>query len=375
MMDNVGPVQGLVAEASTIDDPRPTLFGTGHPGDVINLSFTYIGPSIGSTVVGADGKWSVRPDAALPDGSYAGIWASAMNAAGTASAPAKLTYWFTIDTTTPVAPAITGVADSLGSIIAPGGTTSVTRPVISGNGQAGHIVKVYDGSTLVGVANVDGYGHWTVQPATALSADVHNLSAVEFTQAGVPSVPSAHFLFLIDAPVLKSVMHVSETSDHSDAASVTGHEAIGHNADPAQSSTHAAAPGEVTSEGVRVLHVTSDHGIIDLASLAAKPVAAKASAADASDVTVQHGVLKLSLVDVLSAGEQDLFQKDGKQLMINGKEGDTVELSNSHVAGLADGEWQQHGAAQVSGVTYNVYEHSGARAELLVQQGTQIEVH
>jgi hypothetical protein len=35
----------------------------------------------------------------------------------------------------------------------------------------------------------------------------------------------------------------------------------------------------------------------------------------------------------------------------------------------------QGGTAEVGGVTYNVYEHSGAHAELLVQQGVQIALH
>jgi hypothetical protein len=72
---------------------------------------------------------------------------------------------------------------------------------------------------------------------------------------------------------------------------------------------------------------------------------------------------------VLNLGEQDLFQKDGKQqLMVNGSNGDTVDLSNTHIAGVTDGQWQQEGTTVVGGVTYNVYEHSGAHTELLVQQ-------
>ena len=79
---------------------------------------------------------------------------------------------------------------------------------------------------------------------------------------------------------------------------------------------------------------------------------------------------------MLNLGEQDLFQKDGKQqLMVNGSNGDSVDLSNAHIAGVADGHWMQGGTAQVGGVTYNVYEHSGAHAELLVQQGVQIALH
>jgi large repetitive protein len=94
-----------------------------------------------------------------------------------------------------------------------------------------------------------------------------------------------------------------------------------------------------------------------------------------ADLDGQHNTLKLSLVDVLNLGETDLFQHDGKQqMMVNGKEGDAVDLSNSHIAGLAEGEWQQHGTTQVGGVTYNVYEHSSAHTELLIEHSVRIEM-
>jgi hypothetical protein len=54
--------------------------------------------------------------------------------------------------------------------------------------------------------------------------------------------------------------------------------------------------------------------------------------------------------------------------MVKGKEGDVVVLSSS----LAEGEWEQHGTAQVGGAVYNVYGNPGVQTELLVQQGVQI---
>jgi len=60
---------------------------------------------------------------------------------------------------------------------------------------------------------------------------------------------------------------------------------------------------------------------------------------------------------------------------VNGSDGDSVDLSNAHIAGVADGVWHQEGTAQVGGVTYNVYEHTGAHTELLIQQGVQIALH
>jgi large repetitive protein len=153
-----------------------------------------------------------------------------------------------------------------------------------------------------------------------------------------------------------------------------GHETVDLNADPASYFKEVTAHIEGAKGGaVDTLHLTGDHQILDLTSLTGKTAAAKISGIEVIDLGGQHNTLKLSLVDVLNLGETDLFQQDGKQqLMVNGKEGDVVDLSNSHIAGLAEGEWEQHGTTQVGGVTYNVYEHSGAHTELLVQQGVQI---
>ena len=56
-------------------------------------------------------------------------------------------------------------------------------------------------------------------------------------------------------------------------------------------------------------------------------------------------------------------------------DGDTVDLSNTHIAGVADGQWEQHGTTQVGGVTHNVYEHSSANVELLIEQAIRIDMH
>ncbi len=97
---------------------------------------------------------------------------------------------------------------------------------------------------------------------------------------------------------------------------------------------------------------------------------------DTIDLGGQHNTLKIAMIDVLNLGETDLFRIDGKQqLMVNGKAGDSVKLSNTRVAGIADGEWEQQAETKVGGVTYDVYEHSTAHVELMVQQGVQLTIH
>jgi hypothetical protein len=123
-------------------------------------------------------------------------------------------------------------------------------------------------------------------------------------------------------------------------------------------------------------HLTGDHQVLDLTSLSGKTSAAKVSGIKVIDLGGSHNMLKLSLVDVLNLAEPDLFQKDGKpQMLVNGSNGDSVDWSNAHLASVTDGHWMQEGTAVVGGVTYKVYEHSGAHAELLVQQGVQIALH
>jgi len=81
---------------------------------------------------------------------------------------------------------------------------------------------------------------------------------------------------------------------------------------------------------------------------------------------------------VLNLGEMDLFMRDGhKQMMVKGSAADTVDLSSNslYVPGVADGYWASHGQAQVDGVSYQVFEHSGTHAELLVQQNVHVIVH
>ncbi|WP_438395466.1 Ig-like domain-containing protein [Caballeronia sp. DA-9] len=174
--------------------------------------------------------------------------------------------------------------------------------------------------------------------------------------------------------------------DHQSFTGTSGHDTVDLNMDPSayfkestahiQGSTAHPVDAAGAAPAVNTLHLTGDHQILDLTSLTGKTAAAKISGIEVIDLGGHSNSLKLSLTDVLNLGEQDLFQKDGKQqLMVNGADGDTVDLSNAHIAGVADGQWHQEGTAQVGGVTYNVYEHSGAHTELLVQQGVQIALH
>ncbi|WP_256982653.1 Ig-like domain-containing protein, partial [Caballeronia sordidicola] len=209
---------------------------------------------------------------------------------------------------------------------------------------------------------------------------VHATLAVQHDASQVASVEDATLI------TDNGQAHHTVVGEHDAFTGTTGHDTVDLNADPTSyfkettahiqgSTVHPTEAAGVTP-AANTLHLTGDHQVLDLTSLTGQTAAAKISGIEVIDLGGHTNHLNLSLTDVLNLGEQDLFQKDGKQqMMVNGSDGDSVDLSNAHIAGVADGVWHQEGTAQVGGVTYNVYEHSGAHTELLIQQGVQIALH
>ncbi|MFA2535943.1 Ig-like domain-containing protein, partial [Pseudomonas chlororaphis subsp. aurantiaca] len=73
----------------------------------------------------------------------------------------------TIDTTPPGAPVITSVMDNMGTVtgdIANGGRTDDTTPTLNGTAEANSIVRVYNGTTLLGSVQASGTGAWSYTP-------------------------------------------------------------------------------------------------------------------------------------------------------------------------------------------------------------------
>jgi hypothetical protein len=310
---------------------------------------------------------------------------------------------------------------------------------VAGSGEMGSIITMSDGAQVIGSTKVTESGtwglsvspviagfhdlsvvqvnsmlevsprseHWTFTISTAytatlgfdepvdpvLLAGTGETANVDVTSPPVSAEPAVPHTPIISgktravAPIAENqqsdtsadAVHVEPpvtVGEHETAGLTASGHAVVLSGDPATYFNASTAHIQGSASGADTLNLAGDHQLIDLTSLTGKTAAAKISGIEVIDLGGQHNTLKLSLVDVLNLGEHDMFRNDGKQqMLVRGMEGDSVDLSNAHVAGIADGEWQLHETAQVGGITYGVYEHSSAPTELLVQQGVQVTLH
>eukprot|EP01030_Chromulinospumella_sphaerica_P034309 gene34309-biopygen7856 len=166
---------------------KPTLTGTGTPGDTIKITDPQ-GNVIGTAVVGPNGQWSITPTTALPTGTN-NLSMVAIDPAGNVSPTAPLPVVIESGSL----PAPTGG-------INPGSNTGSTtdnittnpQPVLSGTGQPGDTIKITDpAGNVIGSAVVGPNGQWNVTPTAPLPQGLNNLSITETSPSGAvsPSVP------------------------------------------------------------------------------------------------------------------------------------------------------------------------------------------
>jgi hypothetical protein len=299
------------------------------------------------------------------------------NAAGVASQPMFFNfsvYGPTPAPVTPVAPVFVSLTDHAMGNVGNGGTLHDANPVLTFNAAAGHTYMLIDNGQEVG----------TITTTAATTS---------WTLPGM--VDGSHYLGLIEIDAAKGTfigqsMTLSVTVDTHSSQVVEQHVAVGQNdvfvgtaanetvdlgANAAQYFAQSTAHIQ-GGAGVDTLHLMGAQQVLDLSGISGKTAAAKLSGIEVFDLGGHANTLKVSAQDVLNLGEQDLFMHDGKQqLMIKGSNGDTVELSTMHVAGLPDGAWHFSTGTTVGGVMYNVFEHTGTHTELLIQQQVQITMH
>ncbi|WP_179038102.1 Ig-like domain-containing protein [Limnobaculum xujianqingii] len=198
LVDNVGDITGDITPNGVTDDTRPEIVGTGKPGSIIKI---YDGATLlGSTTVNADKSWSFTPTTDLGQGSHS-ITVTATDLSGNTTDPTSA-FVFTIDTVAPTQPTIESAEDDVGSVqgtLTNGMATDDPTPTLTGKAEKGSVVKVYDGSTLLGSVVADETsGQWTFTPTSPLVEGEHKFHVTSTDKAGNVSLPSADFVLEMD---------------------------------------------------------------------------------------------------------------------------------------------------------------------------------
>lgn len=163
-----------VAGDKITNDSTLELKGTAAAGSTVKV---YDGTTqIGSTTADAAGSWDYITKV-LTDAKHT-LTATATNSSGQTSV-ASAAVAVTVDTKAPAAPTI--ARDTV---------NSSNQAVVSGSAEANSTIKVYDGTTQVGIATTNSSGAWSLT-TSALSAGSHVLTAKATDLAGNVSAASA----------------------------------------------------------------------------------------------------------------------------------------------------------------------------------------
>lgn len=208
--DDQAPGLGTIANGQNTNDPTPTFSGTAEAGATITLYEN--GTVIGTTTAQPDGAWSVATST-LASGTHV-ITAVATDAAGNSS-PNSTAFTLTVDTTAPQTPILTSVVDDVaGGVtgnLANGQITNDNRPTLNGTAEAGSVVSIYDGNTLLGVTSANAGGAWSFTPTTGLNDGTRILTVTATDPAGNVSPATSGFTIVADTlaptvPLITSIV-------------------------------------------------------------------------------------------------------------------------------------------------------------------------
>ena len=176
---------------------QPRLAGRAEPNSTVTLVNAQ-GGVVGTSIVGPDGTYTVKPAGPLADGTYA-ISARATDPAGNvgpSGSPMSLTI-LTSPPPMPLAPSIlpTDVSGPVGGTL-----TNVRQPRITGSARPGSIVGLFNASgTMLATALAGSNGLYTAKIAAPLADGVVLLDAIAVDPAGNPSPPGGTLSITIDA--------------------------------------------------------------------------------------------------------------------------------------------------------------------------------
>ncbi|WP_152602919.1 hypothetical protein [Caballeronia sordidicola] len=367
------------ANTINIFNPAPILSGSGQAGTVISVFHNAV--LIGSTTVDPDGTWSFNSPA-LATGRHDFSVSTVSPENGTVLESAHLDVRVAVDASlapTAIAPIPSALDESVpetlpdthsSRLMLTDGALTVDVQALTPSKSGSSVAALGLSAELLVAGKIVDVLAVTADEGGLISfaADWKTVAAVhpDATLKVTAHIGTDDAIEVLDKHTLSSLLG---QTDRWVSMTSTGESAAFFDASDRGVHIHGGA-------GVHLITVTNDHQLLDLTSLTGKTAASTVMGIDTIDLGGQHNTLQIAMIDVLNLGETDLFRVDGKQqFMVNGKAGDTVKLSNTSVAGITDGDWEQQPETKIGGVTYDVYEHSTAHVELMVQSGVQLTMH
>ncbi|MGX5012476.1 BapA/Bap/LapF family large adhesin [Enterobacter asburiae] len=213
VVDDVPERLGALIPGDSTNDTTPTINGTAEPGSTVTIRQD--GVDLITVPVDSNGTWSFTPATPLGNGTYT-FTAVTTDGAGNTS-PASGGFTLTVDTTPPAAATIATVTDDVGGVNGPltsGDTTDDTQPLLQGTAPADTVITVYDGTTLLGTATLDGSGGWSFTPVIPLTDGPHTLT-VHATDAAGNTTISTPFELTVDtvAPATPDIPAITVNPD------------------------------------------------------------------------------------------------------------------------------------------------------------------
>lgn len=258
IFDDFAPTVGIIANGKTTNDTQPTLQGVATAGADVNIYQNGIllitVPADAST-----GAWSYTIPSALADGT---TWNYAVSQTvnGDTSGQSP-NYAITIDTTAPLAPSITAVTDDVAPVtgnVGSGQSTNDTRPTLSGTGEIGATITVYDGGVSIGTTTVNNSGNWSFTPQNALNDGPHTFTVRATDAAGNQGVPSASYPITVDTGLPGAPVIVSVTDDVGGTTTLISGQTTNDNTPTLAGTTEANSVVTIRDNGTVIGTTTSD---------------------------------------------------------------------------------------------------------------------
>lgn len=205
--DNIAPDKAsasLNAEGSIIS-------GTAEANATIEV-YNQQGNKIGSSTVGADGKFNLTLTAAVVNNNLVKVYV--IDRALNKSSALELTGHK--DTIAPNKVVLKSVSDQVGELktdIQAGGNSDDPRPVFSGTAEANAILTIYNHGFAIGSVVVDNKGVWSFKPTIDLAFGQQSFSFTQMDAGNNTSEMSDSFQFNVIPPSTASTLLLLPEAD------------------------------------------------------------------------------------------------------------------------------------------------------------------